>query len=169
MPGPQFSIRTARIIDEELTHFTSGKYKLEWAPNDTYVSTALTFVANEKEALGGKSVQLIVSEYSHVRGDLQFTKFELERDLNFIPLKFIKAIAAPHIFDFNNIPIKTIEKNSGVIYAESMSFPREWVDCGKEAFAQQFYDRIGNFNVVVRESNDGKIEARINSTFHCKI
>ncbi len=33
-------------------------------------------------------------------------------------------------FANNNIPVKTLEKESGLIYAETIGFSEEWIDCG---------------------------------------
>lgn len=71
-------------------------------------------------------------------------------------------------FAENNIPIRTIEKDSGVIYAEQMfatgydvSF-LDYADCGGLALADS---RRAQFNVLVREASDVTTRVRVTTEF----
>jgi hypothetical protein len=68
-------------------------------------------------------------------------------------------------FAENNIPVKTMEKSSGFIMAESQIFPKEWIDCGQAGFGETRSSPIGTFNVFVQEIN-GEIKVKINTSFH---
>jgi len=54
-------------------------------------------------------------------------------------------------FASNNIPIKNIAKDSGVIYAESTRFDDSYADCGKPGL-MAVVGRKANFNVFVNRS-----------------
>lgn len=65
----------------------------------------------------------------------------------------------------NQIPIKTIERNSGVIYTDNFIVPVEnsYMDCdGVAAFAQSDY---GSFDVIVDKISSDKTRLTVNSTF----
>ena len=71
------------------------------------------------------------------------------------------------VIDFfaeNNVPIKTIDKSSGLIYAEHQIFPETWIDCGQPSAYEGFSDYTGNFNVLVRGVDDS-IQVRVTATF----
>ena len=63
----------------------------------------------------------------------------------------------------NNIQIKNIAKDSGVIYAERMSFKNDIADCGQPGLFQ-IVGRTGGFNIFVRRTKD-KAQVSINTTF----
>lgn len=68
-------------------------------------------------------------------------------------------------FAQNNISIKTIEKDSGVIFAETQNIAGTSIaDCGKpDAFTIET-GRVGNFNVFASERN-AATEVTINTAF----
>ena len=69
-------------------------------------------------------------------------------------------------FAKNNISIKTLEKESGIIAAEVQAFPKGWIDCGKAGFGAELLDPpAGAFNVFVREVSDGTCEIQVNASF----
>jgi hypothetical protein len=66
-------------------------------------------------------------------------------------------------FTRNNIQIKTIEKDSGVIYAERASFDPGMADCGEAPIALEMV-RSASFNVFVRPQQGGT-QVSVNTTF----
>ena len=66
-------------------------------------------------------------------------------------------------FTRNNIQIKTIEKDSGVIYAERASFDAGMADCGEAPIARELV-RSASLNVFVR-SQQGGTQVSVNTTF----
>ncbi len=70
-------------------------------------------------------------------------------------------------FAENSIPVKTLEKESGLIMSESQTFPESWVDCGKGSFIEVKSPTIGVFNVFVRELDNGKVKVQVNVTYRC--
>jgi hypothetical protein len=64
-----------------------------------------------------------------------------------------------------NLPIATIEKQSGLIATDWISFgySGEDCDCGSPGLATDS-ERTGKFNVFVREK-DGAVEIKVNTTF----
>jgi len=75
--------------------------------------------------------------------------------------------AVVSFFAENNIPIKTIEKASGLLMAESQVFPENWIDCGKAGMFELRTTPTGVFNVYVRDLGDGSIDVQINSSYQC--
>lgn len=66
-------------------------------------------------------------------------------------------------FTSNNIQIKTIEKDSGVIYAERAIADKSMADCGENALAME-NGRPAAMNVFVRPVGD-KTEVTVNTDF----
>jgi len=66
-------------------------------------------------------------------------------------------------FTSNNIQIKTIEKDSGVIYAERSSVDRSMADCGEVPLAAEIA-RSGTLNVFVRPVG-ARTQVTVNSEF----
>jgi hypothetical protein len=66
-------------------------------------------------------------------------------------------------FTSNNIQIKTIEKDSGVIYAERSSVDRTMADCGEAPLTAEIA-RSGTLNVFVRPTG-AKTQVTVNSEF----
>jgi hypothetical protein len=66
-------------------------------------------------------------------------------------------------FTTNNIQIKTIEKVSGVIYAERSGVDRTMADCGEVPLATEL-SRAGTLNVFVRPL-EGKTQVTVNVDF----
>lgn len=66
-------------------------------------------------------------------------------------------------FASNNIPIKNIAKDSGVIYAESARFDDSYADCGKPGI-MLVVGRKANFNVFVNRSSS-KPAVSVNTEF----
>ena len=66
-------------------------------------------------------------------------------------------------FAFRNIPLKNIAKDSGVIYAESMSFDNEFADCGSFPL-MTIQQRIMSVNVFVQRKETSQV-VRANTTF----
>ncbi len=65
-------------------------------------------------------------------------------------------------FAENTIPIKNMEKASGLIVAESQYFPKEWVDCGGTGLMSAT-DPEGVFNVFVTEV-EGVISVKVTTS-----
>ena len=66
-------------------------------------------------------------------------------------------------FATNNIEIKNIAKDSGVIYAERTSFDNSVADCGSPGLSQ-VVGRTATFNVFVSDQ-DGATQVSVNSRF----
>lgn len=66
-------------------------------------------------------------------------------------------------FATNNIPIKNIAKDSGVIYAESTSFDDSYADCGEPGI-MAVVGRKANFNVFVKRSGSKPV-VTVNTDF----
>lgn len=66
-------------------------------------------------------------------------------------------------FATQNIQIKTIEKDSGVIYAERAAFDQNLADCGVD-YLYQDIAKIASFNVLVIPRS-GKIGVTVTSDF----
>jgi hypothetical protein len=66
-------------------------------------------------------------------------------------------------FTGNNIQIKTIEKDSGVIYAERSGVDGIMADCGEAPLATEI-SRTGTLNVFVRPVG-GKTQVTVNAEF----
>jgi hypothetical protein len=67
-------------------------------------------------------------------------------------------------FTAGSIPLKTIEKDSGVIYAEGLSFTNEEADCGKPGILVPVGRRM-DLNVFVNQPHPGWVEVRVTTTF----
>jgi hypothetical protein len=70
-------------------------------------------------------------------------------------------------FTTNQLAIKTIEKDSGVVYAERIYATADafsGADCGKDEMAPPF-ERIGQFNVFVHPVDAANTQVTVNSTF----
>ncbi|MDJ1632246.1 hypothetical protein [Rhizobium rhizogenes] len=67
-------------------------------------------------------------------------------------------------FTSNNVQIKTIEKDSGVIYAERSGVDATYADCGQGGLAVDV-SRSGTLNVFVREVSAGKTQVTVNTDF----
>ncbi|MDE2135493.1 MAG: hypothetical protein KGJ49_12970 [Alphaproteobacteria bacterium] len=68
-------------------------------------------------------------------------------------------------FATNNIPIKTIAKDSGVIYAERLSFDVGDADCGSHPMTQPLNSSV-SLNVFVQKLADMRTQVSINATYH---
>lgn len=71
-------------------------------------------------------------------------------------------------FASNNIPIKTIDKQSGFITTEFdlRNNIRESCDCGKSGFGAIVNDQVvGNFNVIVRTVGDSTTRVSVKTFF----
>ena len=69
-------------------------------------------------------------------------------------------------FASSNVPIKTLEKESGIIAAETQAFPEEWVDCGSAGFGVKFLPpAIGTFNVFVKRESGGGSFVQVTASF----
>lgn len=66
-------------------------------------------------------------------------------------------------FTSNHVQIKTIEKDSGVIYAERSAIDASMADCGEAPLMAEI-GRTGTLNVFVRPK-DGQTEVTVNSEF----
>lgn len=64
----------------------------------------------------------------------------------------------------NNIKIKNIEKDSGVIYAESTSFIDAFADCGGSGIWTK-QGRVASFNIFVRKVKSNPV-VYVNTEFH---
>jgi hypothetical protein len=69
-------------------------------------------------------------------------------------------------FTSNQLSIKTIEKDSGIIYAEQIdtSGTSTIADCGQPGIDHPI-ERLGQLNVFVREIDAATTQMTINSTF----
>ncbi|MGH2343511.1 hypothetical protein ACRC7T_18755 [Segnochrobactraceae bacterium EtOH-i3] len=67
-------------------------------------------------------------------------------------------------FTENNIQVRTIEKDSGVIYAEKTGFDNGYADCGTNMLAPDL-SRTATFNVFVRPVGGGKTQVTVNSEY----
>jgi hypothetical protein len=65
-------------------------------------------------------------------------------------------------FANNNIPIKNVAKDSGIIVAETLSFTSDYADCGKPGIDQPVSD-VGTFNVFVKQAD--KVSLTVNAIF----
>lgn len=66
-------------------------------------------------------------------------------------------------FASRNIPIKNIAKDSGVIYAEAMTFSDELADCGTPGL-MAIESRTATFNVFVNRA-EGRPRVSVNTQF----
>jgi hypothetical protein len=62
-----------------------------------------------------------------------------------------------------NFPVKTVEKDSGIVYAEIPQFPVGFADCGQSTSTVQL-SRQGSLNVVVKPV-EGGTEVSVNPAF----
>jgi tetratricopeptide (TPR) repeat protein len=69
-------------------------------------------------------------------------------------------------FAENNVPIRTIEKASGLIVAESQIFPEVWADCGSASFIETRSDATGTFNVFAVKQTGGGVNVTVNASFY---
>ncbi len=76
--------------------------------------------------------------------------------------------AAVAFFAEKNVLIKTIEKTSGLIMAESKTVPDEWIDCGKSGIDESRKGGSGVFNVFIIQEDDGFVKVTVNSQYHCE-
>jgi hypothetical protein len=67
-------------------------------------------------------------------------------------------------FTSQNIQVKTIEKDSGVIYAERSSADPTLADCGKGGLAADV-NRTGTVNVFVLEKGPQQTQVTVNTDF----
>lgn len=67
-------------------------------------------------------------------------------------------------FSRNNISIKTIEKDSGIIYAETTSFDPTFADCGSAPLYHPVRN-VAEFNVFVRQINQQRTQVTVNTTY----
>lgn len=68
-------------------------------------------------------------------------------------------------FTSNQIQIKTIEKDSGVVYAERLyDLTSGQADCGEPGVDLPI-ERLGQFNVFVREADANHTEVTVNANF----
>ncbi len=69
-----------------------------------------------------------------------------------------------HYFTANSIQIKTIEKDSGVIYAERSRYDASMADCGEVPLSQEV-SRIATLNVFVRPAGN-LVQVTVNTDFN---
>src|SRR3990172_2171609 len=79
------------------------------------------------------------------------------------------------IFAEKNIPIKTIEKDSGIIVTENMNIPSsefsafnyvsKYCDCGSPGFLFIFKQFTGSYNVFARKTSNDKTSVQLNTSF----
>jgi hypothetical protein len=67
-------------------------------------------------------------------------------------------------FAGQNIPLKTIAKDSGVIYAETLTFDDTYADCGTPPFPWVAGGRIMQLNVFISRY-EGGVTATVTTTF----
>lgn len=67
-------------------------------------------------------------------------------------------------FTSNNVQIKTIEKDSGVIYAERAGIDQTFADCGQGGLAVEV-SRSGTLNVFVRAIGKDRTQVTVNTDF----
>lgn len=72
--------------------------------------------------------------------------------------------AAISIFAGSNIPIKTLEKDSGIIVSDPLGASASFYRC-KTGFLETIRNPQGTFNVFVRKVSDGKTSVQINSIY----
>lgn len=70
-------------------------------------------------------------------------------------------------FAENSIPIKNIEKASGLVTTEYTLTSRTagFADCGKEGFGQTMKTPTGTFNVLVMKIDEGRTKVTVNVDF----
>lgn len=71
-------------------------------------------------------------------------------------------------FAERNLSIKTIEKDSGIIYAEPAIFNDNYADCGSFGAykATDDVEGIVRLNVFVRTTNSGQTKVTVNTSFN---
>ena len=72
-------------------------------------------------------------------------------------------------FAEKNIPIKTIEKASGIIateYSLNTLSNKDCLDCGEMGFGQSLSDYTGNFNVFVEKINENQTKVTVSTFFN---
>ena len=69
-------------------------------------------------------------------------------------------------FAESNVPIRTIEKTTGLIVAESEIFPEAWADCGSGWFFENRSNAKGTFNVFAAKQTDGGVKVTVNASFY---
>lgn len=67
-------------------------------------------------------------------------------------------------FTTSNIQIKTVEKESGIVYAESMRFTDQQADCGTPGI-NKVVGRQMSLNIFVKENSDNQTAATVNTNF----
>lgn len=73
-------------------------------------------------------------------------------------------------FAASNIPIKTIEKTSGIIVSDEMRVPftiyeSDYCDCGSPAALTIFKEMYGSYNIFVRRFGSDRVSVQINTLF----
>lgn len=78
-------------------------------------------------------------------------------------------------FAASNIPIKTIEKNSGIIVSDEMKVPftikpvaiyeSDYCDCGSPQGLTVFKEMYGSYNIFVRRFSSDRVSVQINTLF----
>ena len=78
------------------------------------------------------------------------------------------------IFARKNIPIKTIEKDSGIIVTENMNIPlsefssdfvSKYCDCGNPGFPYYYKNFKASYNVFARKIYENRVSVQINTHF----
>lgn len=73
--------------------------------------------------------------------------------------------AVVRFFAERNLPIRTIDRSSGIIYSEPLDFPADWLDCGDYPLAT-IESRQGRFNVFISTDPISKaVKVRVTATF----
>lgn len=80
--------------------------------------------------------------------------------------------AVIEVFAELNLPIMNMEKVSGLITTDWISFYAQKItpfydmaDCGKLGFTDAEIERAGKFNVYVKKTSDNSCEVKVNSLF----
>jgi hypothetical protein len=83
-------------------------------------------------------------------------------------------------FARNNIPIKTLDKNSGLVVSEDQYIPfttrygtkivdAEYCDCGGGGSLRSYSDLSGKFNVFVKKLNGSDTAVQVNAFFKARV
>ena len=69
-------------------------------------------------------------------------------------------------FGMMQLPIDNVEKDSGLITTDWLSFEVDdgYADCGKGGFGRAVRDLVGRFNVVARDAN-GTVSVTVNTLY----
>ena len=78
-------------------------------------------------------------------------------------------------FAATNVPIKTIEKSSGIIVSDHMKVPftdkpvaiyeSDYCDCGSPQALSVFTEMLGSYNIFVRRFGSDSVSIQVNASF----